>query len=96
MFSNGDFKEFDAAIAELSLGKKDTAKAIEEVNSRKVGSVIKEITELPQYQKGEQKELEQFCKVYAMRKALKLCALAVDYTSVEIPGMKRVMKKKVE
>lgn len=87
----------DAAIAELGLvGKKDTAKAIEEVNSRKVGSVIKEITELPQYQKGEQKELGQFCRVYAMRKALKECGLFVDYTLVEVPGMKRLTKKKGE
>ncbi len=86
----------DAAIAELGLGKKDTAKAIEEVGSRKVDAVMKEITELAQYQKGEQKELEQFCRVYAMRKVLKECGLAVDYTSIEIPGMKRLMKKKVE
>lgn len=84
----------DAAIAELQLGKKDTAKAIEEVNSRKVGSVIKEITALPQYQSGEQKELEQFCRVYAMRKALKECSLAVDYSGINIPGMKRLTKKK--
>lgn len=86
----------DAAIAELGLGKKDTAKAIEEVNSRKVGSVIKEVANLPQFQPGERKELEQFCRVYAMRKALKECGLFVDYTSVEIPGMKRLMKKKGE
>ena len=86
----------DAAIAELGLGKKETAKAIEEVASRKVNSVIKEIVNLPQYQTGEKKELEQFCRVYAMKKALKECGLEVDYTRVEIPGMKRIMKKKAE
>ena len=86
----------DAAIAELGLGKKDTAKAIEEVNSRKVGGVIKELAEALPFQKGEKKEIEQFCKVYAMRKALNECGLFVDYTSVEIPGMKRLMKKKGE
>lgn len=84
----------DAAIAELGLGKKDTAKAIEEVGSRKVNSAIKEIVALPTLQTGEQKELEQFCRVYAMRKTLKECGLMVDYTGVEIPGMKRLMKKK--
>ncbi len=85
----------DAAIAELGLGKRsDTAKAIEEVGSRKINSIIKEIVELPQFQTGEKKELEQFCRVYAMKKALKECALPVDYTGIEIPGMKRLMKKK--
>ena len=84
----------DAAIAELGLGKKDVGRALEEINSRKVGAVIKEIVELPQYQTGEKKELEQFCKVYATKKALKECGLWVDYTGVEIPGMKRLMKKK--
>ncbi|MBI4210891.1 MAG: DUF2666 family protein [Candidatus Diapherotrites archaeon] len=85
----------DAAIAELGLGKKDTAKALEEVNSRKVGAVIKEITAIPELQKGEQKEMEQFCRAYAMKKALKECGLNTDYSGIEIPGMKRVMKSKV-
>lgn len=85
----------DAAIAELGLGKRtDTAKAIEDVSSRKVNAVIKEIVELTGLQTGEKKELEQFCRVYAMKKALKECALPVDYTGIEIPGMKRLMKKK--
>ncbi len=86
----------DAAIAELALGKKDTAKAIEDVNSRKVGAIIKELTEALPLQKGEKKEIGQFCRVYAMRKALNACELFVDYTSVEIPGMKRLVKKKGE
>ncbi|HZX20587.1 MAG TPA: DUF2666 family protein [archaeon] len=86
----------DEALASLELGKKDTAKALEEVNSRKVGSVIKEITEnLEKLSKPEKKEIEQFCRVYAMRKALKQCGIGVDYSEIEIPGMKRVMKKKV-
>jgi len=86
----------DAAIAELGLGKKDVAKAIEEVGSRKVNSVIKEIAEATNFQTGEKKEIEQFCRVYAMRKALKECTLPVDYSGIEIPGMKRLMKKKKE
>lgn len=87
-------EKVDAAISELGLGKKDAARALEEVNSRKVGAVIKEIVALPELQAGEQKELEQFCRAYAMRKTLKECGLAVDYSGVEIPGMKRLMKKK--
>ena len=30
-----------------------------------------------------------------MRKAFKECKLMIDYSSIEIPGMKRVMKSKV-
>ncbi|VVB98955.1 Uncharacterised protein [uncultured archaeon] len=87
-------EKVDAAIAELGLGKKDVAKALEEVASRKVGAAIKEITEIPELQKNEQKEIAGFCKVYAMRKAMKACGLQVDYSEIEIPGMKRTMRQK--
>mgnify|MGYP001611083954 CR=1 FL=1 len=68
--------------------------ALEEVKSRKVNAVIKEITALPNLQKNEQGEMEDFCRAYAMRKALKLCGIIVDYSEVEIPGMKRLKKAK--
>ena len=88
-------EKVDAAIAELGLGKRtDIAKAIEDVSSRKVNAVIKEIVEETALQTGEKKEVEGFCRTYAMRKALKECALPVDYSGIEIPGMKRLMKKK--
>jgi len=90
-----DLAKVDAAIEEASLGKSDVAEAIAEVSSRKVNSVIKEVCEKPELQKNVQKELIQFCKVYAMRKALAKAELNVDYSSVDIPGMKRLMKKKV-
>ena len=90
-----DLDKVDSAITALELGKKDTAKALEEVNSRKVGSVIKEITEnLEGLSKPEKKELLQFCKVYAMKKVLKQCMIMVDYSEIDIPGMKRLKKKK--
>ena len=86
----------DEAIASLEIGKKDTSKASEEINSRKVGSTIKEITEnLEGLSKPEKKELVKFCKVYAMKKALKQTGIMVDYSEIEIPGMKRTKKKKV-
>jgi len=85
----------DAAIAEIGLGKGDVAKAIEEVASRKVNSVINEITNLPDMQKNQQKEVVGFCKAYAMRKALKACGIIVDYSEIEIPGMGRLKKAKV-
>ncbi|MDD3083946.1 MAG: DUF2666 family protein [Candidatus ainarchaeum sp.] len=90
-----DLEKIDKAIEEIELGKKDVGKAIEEVSSRKVNSVINEITKIDSLQKNEQKELQGFCKAYAMRKALQKCEIIVDYSEVEIPGMKRLMKKKV-
>jgi len=85
----------DAAIAEIGLAKGDVAKAIEEVASRKVNSVINEITNLPELQKNRQKEVADFCKAYAMRKALKACGIIVDYSEIQIPGMGRLKKAKV-
>ena len=90
-----DLDKLDSAILALELGKKDTAKALEEINSRKVGAVIKEITvNLEGLSKPEKKELLQFCKVYAMKKVLKQCMIMVDYSEIDIPGMKRLKKKK--
>ncbi len=91
-----ELDKVDAAIAELGLakGKENVGIAIAEVNSRKVNSVIKEICTKPELQKNEQTELIGFCKVYALRKALNETEVFVDYTSVKIPGMKRMMKKK--
>lgn len=93
---NVELNKVDAAIAELGLGKgkENVAAAIADVGGRKVNSVIKEICSKPELQKNEQNELIGFCKVYAMRKALNETGLFVDYTSVNIPGMKRMMKKK--
>ncbi|AJF60273.1 MAG: DUF2666 family protein [Candidatus Diapherotrites archaeon] len=90
-----DLKKLDSALNELSLGKGDTSKALAEVNGRKINSIIDEITSKPEFQKNEQKELKGFCKAYAMKKALKACGLNVDYSGVEIPGMKRLKKIKV-
>ena len=89
-------EKVDEAIASLGLlGKKNTATAIEEVGSRKVNAVISELVEATTMQKNEKKEVEQFCRVYAMRKALKECGLMVDYTQISIPGMKKLKKAKV-
>ena len=92
-----DLDKVDAAINEVECGKseEEIAAAIKAVNRRSVSSAIKEITSNPELQKNEQKELAQFCKVYAMRKVLKNCGLGVDYSEVDVPGMKRVKKKKV-
>lgn len=90
-----DLKRLDSAIKEVKLGKteEETAIALKELNSRKVSQAVKEITELPELQANERKELEQFCRVYATRKILSECGLIVDYSRIEIPGMKRLQKK---
>ena len=45
-------------------------------------------------QKNEKKVLSEFCKVYAMKKALKEVKLMVDYSGIKIPGSKKAKKKK--
>lgn len=86
----------DKAVAEeVSKGKteSDIAKAIAVVNSTKITKLInEEIEKLTQLQEGERKEVKEFCKVYALRKAMKTLELAIDYSQIQIPGMKRVMK----
>jgi len=89
-----ELQKLDLALNELELGKGDTAKALKEISTRKIGSVINEITELEKFQKNVQKELKGFCKVYATKKALQACGLSVDYSSIDIPGSKRLKKVK--
>ena len=86
----------DGAIAGIECGKSENeiASALKSVNSRAVSSAINSICEKPELHKNEQKELKQFCKVYVTRKVLKNCGLEVDYSNVDIPGMKRTKKKK--
>ncbi len=92
-----DLGKMDAALDEIQYGKseEEIANALRTVNSRGVSAAIKEIVQKPELQKNEQRELEQFCRVYAFKKALKNCGLSIDYSSVEIPGMKRLQKRKV-
>ncbi len=92
-----DLGKLDSAIAELQAGKgrQQIAEILAEINSRKVNSVIKEICGLPELQKNEQRELIGFCRVYALRKALGQAGLSVEYSSIEIPGMRKLKKNKV-
>jgi hypothetical protein len=91
-----DLGKVDAAIKEIEAGKgkEAIAEIIAEVSGRRVNAAITEACSKPELQKNEQKELIGFCKVYALRKALGNAGLFVDYSNVEIPGMKRLMKKK--
>jgi D-ribose pyranose/furanose isomerase RbsD len=89
-----ELDKIDKAIEEVGIEKKDVAKAIEEVNSRKISKIINEITSLDSLQKNEQKELQQFCKAYAMRKTLQKAGIIIDYSEIDIPGLKRLKKIK--
>jgi hypothetical protein len=87
-----------AAVESVFAGGKGAdaiSEAIAAVNSPTVNKTISEITEKPEFQKNEQAELQGFCKAFAMRHALKKCGLMIDYSEIEIPGMKRLLKKKV-
>ncbi len=85
--------KLDAAIAALGLTKGDAVKVLEEINSRSISKTINEISQIPELQKNQQKEVADFCRVYAMKKCLKACGLLVDYSQIEIPGMGRLKKK---
>lgn len=87
----------DTFVKEELAGKGKTENEIASVlatlKGPKLGKVLNEICELPELQKGEQNEVKDFCRVYALRKALKQLGVMLDYSQIEIPGMKRVMKK---
>ena len=89
-----DLKKLDSVIAQVPVGKteEEIASALKEVNTRKVSVVINEISQLEKLQKNEQKEVADFCRAYATRKILKNCNAQVDYSGIEIPGLKRAMK----
>ena len=91
-------EKVDAVLKEeLSSGKgaDNITKSLATVSGVKINRVINEICEIDGMQKNEKKELIDFCKVYAMKKALQECKLMVDYSGIAIPGMKRLKKKKV-
>ncbi|MFH1663842.1 MAG: DUF2666 family protein [archaeon] len=91
-----ELQKLDSALNEiLNEAGKSPEKIIQEVNTRKINAIINELVEKPQWRKGEKKEVSEFLKVYAMKKALKNIKIRVDYSEIEIPGMKKVKKAKV-
>ncbi|MEM0359745.1 MAG: DUF2666 family protein [Candidatus Diapherotrites archaeon] len=92
-----DIKKLNTAIEEatsgISKGEKGISEALAQVNSSTVNKAINEICEKPELQKNEIDELKEFCKVLAMRKALKKAGLKIDYSTIETPAIKAAMKK---
>lgn len=93
-----DLKKVDAFLKEQLQGKGKTegeiANLLAALKGPKLGKILNEICELPELQKGEQDELKDFCRVYAIKKGLKELGVMIDYSEIKIPGMKRLMKKK--
>lgn len=90
-----DIAKLDAVLALVPIGKTEDeiAATLKELNTRKVSQCINEISAIPKLQKGEQKEVADFLRAYASRKLLKACGVVVDYSQIQIPGLKRAMKK---
>jgi len=74
---------------------KSSGEIIQAMNGRKISAVVNELVEQDKWQTGEKKEVAEFLKVYATRKALKTIKVRVDYSEIKIPGMKKVKKAKV-
>jgi hypothetical protein len=91
-----ELEKIDNAIKGLSFKKGDSARALEEVNSRQVGKVINEICKLEKFSGPIQKELIGLCKIYATKKVLKECEILVNYSEAEIPTLKRAKKAKAK
>ncbi len=93
-----DLDSLDKIVEEetekLGKNKDSVNEAVLIIKSAKVRKQIKEICELEELQKNEKKELEGFCTVYITRRILKEVGLQPDYSQIEIPGMKRLMRKK--
>lgn len=80
-------------LSEAGKKEEEISKILAEAKGAKINKAINEICIKEQFEKKVQKELIDFCKVYAMKKALKACSLNIDYSNIEIPGMKRLQKK---
>jgi hypothetical protein len=91
-----ELEKVDKAIKELVLGKGDSTRAIEEVNSRQIGKVINEICKLEKFNGPTQKELTQLCKIYAIKKVLKECGILSSYHEADISTLKRAKKAKAK
>ncbi len=77
----------------IGKGEAGISAALAKTNGARVGRTIKEICEKPELQKKEKKELGEFCRVFALRKALGAAGLKVNYSEIETPSVKAAMKK---
>ena len=92
-----DIKRLNTAIEEelegTGKGEKGISEAIAKIAGAKLGRVINELCDAKNRQPKETKELKEFCKVFALRKAFRKAGLKVDYSTIETPAIKAAMKK---
>ncbi len=86
-------KAISEELSEIGKGSKGISEALAKINSVKISRIIKEISKKPELQKKEIKELEEFCRVFALRKALAAAGLKVNYSEIETPSIKAALKK---
>lgn len=92
-----EIEKLNTAIDEELEGIKKGARGVSEVLAKiggaKLGRVINELCDSKARQPKEKKELKEFCKIFALRKAFRKLGLKVDYSTIETPAIKAAMKK---
>jgi len=92
-----ELEKVDAVLNEelegIAGGKKGIETALAAAKNAKVVKAIKEVCDKPELQKKKKKELEEFCRAYALKKALNAAGLKVNYSEIETPSVKAAMKK---
>jgi len=92
-----DIQRLSSAVEEemegAGKGAKGVNEALAKVGGAKIGRVINELCDAKARRPKEKKELKEFCKVYALRKAFKIAGLKVDYSTIETPAIKAAKKK---
>ncbi len=86
-------KAIDEELEGIKKGKKGISEALAKIAGAKLGRVINELCNAKGWSPKETKELKEFCKVFALRKALKKAGLKIDYSTIETPAIKAAMKK---
>ena len=92
-----DIQGLSSAVEEemegIGKGVKGIEEALAKVNGAKIGRAINELCDAKGWQPKQTKELKEFCRVFALRKAFKTAGLKVDYTTIETPAIKAANKK---
>lgn len=92
-----DLSKIDSFIAEYGEGKKkeeEIALMLKALSGPKLGKIINELVDSLGLEKKPVQEIKDFAKAYALRKALKDSKITIDYSGIEIPGMKKLKKAK--
>ena len=92
-----DLGQIDSFLAEFGEGKKkeeEVAGMLKALSGPKLGKILNALIDPLGLEKKVTQELKDFTRAYALRKALKDSKIIIDYSGIEIPGMKKAKKKK--